>query len=173
MTFLITSDLIARFWALVEKRGPDDCWPWKGCCNKGYGMFRVGQKICLAHRYSFLLANGFLPKGRLMVIAHTCENSSCINPKHLECDSQKNNNNYPERLKRASGWKHSSEAKSKIEAASRGNAYAKTLSDDTVIAIYKAPGLHREIARTYGVSQAYVSLVKAGKRSASLTGHAK
>jgi hypothetical protein len=24
----------ARFWKQVEKRGPDDCWPWRGDASK-------------------------------------------------------------------------------------------------------------------------------------------
>jgi len=71
-----------RFWAKVEKAGPDDCWHWK--LKKGkdqYGMFRstdLGEAMG-AHRFSFFLANGFLPVETL----HTCDVRSCVNPRHL------------------------------------------------------------------------------------------
>ena len=39
---------VQRFWKCVDKRGPDDCWPWKGPAKKVKGIirgkFRIGNK---------------------------------------------------------------------------------------------------------------------------------
>jgi hypothetical protein len=41
------------------------------------------------HRWMFMMTNGPIPKG--IVIMHTCDNPACINPKHLEAGTQKDN----------------------------------------------------------------------------------
>ena len=36
---------IERFWAKVDKRGPDDCWEWTGRrYEHGYGNFWAGGR---------------------------------------------------------------------------------------------------------------------------------
>lgn len=74
----------ARFWAKVDKRGPDECWPWTACRNrKGYGRACIGhQKMVPASRLSFVLAGGALSTDQ--VIDHLCRNPICVNPAHLE-----------------------------------------------------------------------------------------
>ena len=33
-------DIVARFWAKVDRRGDDECWPWLASTrSKGYGAF--------------------------------------------------------------------------------------------------------------------------------------
>ena len=78
-----------RFWSKVDKKGEDECWPWKaGKNNRGYGVFALehphhNERVVdiLAHRYSWQEANGPIPKGRY--ILHKCDNPPCVNPKHL------------------------------------------------------------------------------------------
>ena len=76
-------DEIKRFWAKVDKRSEDECWPWLGAIEKtGYGRFKDSSgKAVLAHRKSFLIANGFLSESH--VIDHLCFNRKCVNPYHL------------------------------------------------------------------------------------------
>lgn len=71
-----------RFWAKVDKRGPDECWEWRGARRpKGYGNFGLAGRTLGAHRVSFSLAHGLLPKG--LDVCHRCDNPPCCNPSHL------------------------------------------------------------------------------------------
>lgn len=70
-----------RFWRYVDKRGPDECWPWLGKRQKqGYGRIGEGErKQYGAHRISFRIANGYDPE----VVMHSCDHPWCVNPAHL------------------------------------------------------------------------------------------
>ena len=73
-----------RFWAKVEKRGPDDCWPWRGAMHRdGYGRAHYGpkSKMYIAHRLAYELAIGPIPAG--MDVCHSCDNRVCCNHAHF------------------------------------------------------------------------------------------
>lgn len=54
-----TDRLRARFWSYVDRRGPKECWPWKGgLFTNGYGQFRLGKRKVKAHRCAFELERG-------------------------------------------------------------------------------------------------------------------
>lgn len=72
------------FWDFVERGlSTQECWPWTGSKNpKGYGLLGPQYKpYRRAHRYVWFLANGEIPKG--LLVLHTCDNPSCVNPDHL------------------------------------------------------------------------------------------
>ena len=78
-----------RFFKKVKKTAY--CWEWLGCKNgTGYGWFGMNKEIMGAHRASYELFVGKIPKG--MTIDHKCRNRSCVNPKHLRVMSFKENN---------------------------------------------------------------------------------
>lgn len=75
-----------EFWDRVATGRPDECWLWLGPTKgNGYGSFR-GQ---YAHRFSWEIANGPIPKG--MLIRHSCNNPPCVNPGHLSLGTKKTN----------------------------------------------------------------------------------
>src|SRR5581483_5654180 len=78
--------------ALVDKRGPDECWPWLGgLTTDGYGRLHVDGREQLANRIalSIRLKRDLLPEE---VARHTCDNPPCSNPDHLIPGSTADNN---------------------------------------------------------------------------------
>jgi len=96
-------DAIERFWVKVDKRGPDECWPWTaGLISSGYGMFHPSKpEQVLAHRFSYTITTGEIPVG--LVIDHLCHNKTtckggrdcqhrkCCNPVHLTVRTNEEN----------------------------------------------------------------------------------
>lgn len=76
---------IERFWENTDRRGPDECWPWKLALSpRGYGVFSLGHKhegSMRAHRWIYQHINGPIPDS--LVIDHICRNRACVNPSHL------------------------------------------------------------------------------------------
>lgn len=76
---------LERFWSRVEKT--DACWIWRGYIDPvGYGRLRFAGKTQLAHRVSFVIANGSIPAG--LTLDHLCYVKACVNPAHLDPVSQ-------------------------------------------------------------------------------------
>lgn len=81
------------FWPNVVVRGKDDCWMWTGqVMGRGYGSLRTarGSRPVGAHRFSWSIRNGRWPSDG-MVIMHSCDVPSCVNPDHLSEGTQSQN----------------------------------------------------------------------------------
>lgn len=115
----LTESDIRRFWKYVDKRHPDECWPWIGArSDRGYGVFQVRSATLRACRVAFAIQNGRDPYPDL--IRHSCDWSPCSNGTHLLTGTHDQNMQdasergrmptgeengsrlYPERLKRGS-----------------------------------------------------------------------
>jgi HNH endonuclease len=92
LPMMYSDRMIARFWAKVDRRGPDECWPWTASLVGGYGQLFSGKSSAIptrAHVMSWCLVNGPLPDGHWVL--HTCDNPPCCNPRHLYHGTRQNN----------------------------------------------------------------------------------
>ena len=77
----MTAVLTDRFWSKVRKT--DACWLWlAGTNGDGYPTFYYQGKKMLAHRVSFVEHGGAISEGE--ELDHLCRTPLCVNPKHLE-----------------------------------------------------------------------------------------
>jgi hypothetical protein len=72
-----------RFWAKVDRRGPDECWPWLASTNRyGYGRLWVDTRQRPAPQVAWEIEHDApFPVG--MMACHTCDNPPCVNPAHI------------------------------------------------------------------------------------------
>lgn len=149
--------LANRFWDNVELKGEDDCWEWTGSKTaSGYGVLYVGKKLDYAHRFSLYLDGRPVPNR--WHACHTCDNPSCVNPKHLFPGTPKDNvMDMVSKGRHTFGEKHLN----------------SKLTDTDVLEIRKlaCEGMFQsDIARMYGLNQAYVSKLVAGLGRRDLLG---
>ena len=77
----VEENVVDRFWKYVIKT--EYCWLWIATgIKQRYGLFWNGGRYVGAHRYAYELLVGKIPNG--LTIDHLCKNTKCVNPKHLE-----------------------------------------------------------------------------------------
>lgn len=139
-----------RYWAKVDRRGPEECWEWTAYRNKlGYGCFGVDGSSVLAHRYGFELANG--PFDPELCVLHRCDNPPCQNPAHFFLGDRVANN----------ADRHQKGRSAKGE---RMGAHV-VLTEDAVRAmnrLYRSGVSIPDIAREFGVKKGTVASVAYG-----------
>ena len=81
--YLFTSSL-EKLKELFEKNviKKDNCWDWNLFKDRdGYGKVTFNKKRISIHRASWIIHNGSIPEG--LLVLHHCDNPSCSRPDHL------------------------------------------------------------------------------------------
>lgn len=144
---------LERFWAQVDAAdpAPGACWLWTGGRGGRYGLFRLGTRKVLVHRFVAGPVSGCaLEPGQ--VVLHVCDNPLCVRPDHLRVGTQ--SDNVQDML--AKGRQRPAR-----QMGERNGRARLTAEQATEIRVSTGP-----LARTaqrYGVSVSTVSLIRRGK----------
>lgn len=143
--------LIDRFNSFVSKHHAQGCWDWVGNKHKqGYGKISFMGKATLAHRISYELFVGPIPKK--MMVCHTCDNPSCVNPDHLFTG-------------RAIDNMHDKINKGRHKGASKGEDHHNSkLTDSDIQMIRESEKTQYELAQELGVSQSHICQIRRYQR---------
>jgi hypothetical protein len=144
-----------RFHKSYIKDKDTGCWNWIGKSRSGssrlYGRIKVDGKTTPAHRYSWELHNQkTIPKG--MIVMHKCDNPQCVNPDHLSIGTHQDNMSDMVKKGRQSKSNHE-----RAKGEKNGNS---KLTKKIAKAIFNDNRPQRQIAKSYGITQAAVSLIK-------------
>lgn len=170
-----------KFWARVNKNGPNGCWVFVGSdrTKTGHIRIRIRGKRKFVHRHSWELSKGPIPNN--LCCLHECDNPPCVNPDHLFLGTRGDNNtDCMLKGRTAKGDKNGTHTRP--ETRSRGDAhYARTnperlahgtrhgnaiLTPAKIRRIRKliAEGLvQREIAAIVGTERSNISYIKHNK----------
>jgi hypothetical protein len=131
------------------------CWIWTGgtrANSKGVAYPRHwtdDKKSIGAHRFSFALTNGQIPKG--MYVCHKCDTPLCVNPSHLFIGTHSDNMLDMVRKKRSfTGRGEAKKGRSKLT-----NKQAEKIKKITMS--------QSKIAKLFNVSQSTIGRIKRGE----------
>lgn len=147
--------LSEHFWARVQKT--DSCWLWtKTIDKKGYGEVHHTKRT-FAHRVSWMLHFGEIPKG--LFVCHHCDVRNCVRPDHLFIGT--NYMNVQDRERKGRGRY--------VVPIRQGEAHCcAKLTNEIVLQIradgrFKTKEFRREMAAKFGVSSGHILNVMHGR----------
>lgn len=151
---------VGRFWEKVQKS--PGCWLWTASITGGkpgreYGQFAVtrlnggGQHRFYAHRFAWMLAHGPIPEG--FEICHSCDQPRCVNVAHMRLGTRLDNMGDA-----------ASRGRLHVSRPSRQKLTTKQLLEIDALLATGERGIKTAIAKSYGVSKAWVSSYANGKR---------
>jgi hypothetical protein len=144
---------VARFWKKVDKSDGEGCWLWTGGKSTlGSGRIWMNGQMHVASRIVWELTHGPIPKG--LLVCHTCDNPSCVNPEHLFLGTQNDN------MRDAS-----SKGRMRGPSLKGENNPAHKLTNDQARAIKRLRGWYSSnlLAAAFGVARAQILSIWSGK----------
>ena len=140
-----------RFWSKAGKRTEHECWEWTAYKDRqGRGMINAGRRPEYASRVAYMLTRGSIPDG--LVVMHSCDNPSCVNPGHLSLGTRQDNMSDSV----VKGRMHYGE--------DNGMAKLTQAKAEIIRQEYAAgKGSYRKLARVYGVSRSAISQLVRGE----------
>lgn len=149
----VSSSDIERFWACVDKRRPDECWPWLAGSNPkrgNYGRFWIHRVEYRTNRMAFWLHYGIDPGQD--DACHTCDNPPCCNPAHLFKGTRKENLDDAKRKQRTA------------RGSNRGSAKLNDAQVREIKRLYipRKVGCY-QLATKFGVTQMTIHKIISGK----------
>lgn len=132
-----SAKLLEHFCEPVTESG---CLLWTGAAtSKGYGQLQLDNTKWTAHRLSWVLANGPISDG--LLVLHHCDTPLCFRPEHLYLGNHSNN---------------------AIDRCNRGRSRNSVVTPDVVLRV-REDCLHlptNAVAAKYGLKPAHVSCIK-------------
>lgn len=134
-----------RFLSHVNKTSSQTgCWEWTAYkISNGYGQFGYNSKMQYAHRVSYELFKGPIPKG--LHCLHTCDNPKCVCPSHLFLGTYQQNMD---------------DRNSKNRQAKGENHGASKLTESQVLEIRNSTLSQKELTDLYHVTKQTISYIK-------------
>lgn len=147
-----------RLFVKIDKKGPDECWPWTGRIDRnGYGRFDMQRRPQLAHRIAYFIANPQADTTKM--VCHSCDNPRCCNPKHLWLGTQRQNVEDMDRKgRRKNGPVRKGELCNKAK-----------LTKEQAISIFHSSESGPVLAARFGITKEAVNHIKRGKNWAHAT----
>lgn len=138
--------ILEMFLDKINFKGPNGCHLWIAALSPiGYGRFQVKRKSIYAHRFSYLLHKGLIPKG--ICVLHKCDIRNCVNPDHLFLGTYKDNTQDMIKKQR----RHST--------LGTNNGQAK-LNEEQIKSIRNDPRKVKIIAKEYNVTKNHIYRIK-------------
>jgi len=138
----------AAFWKKVKKG--KSCWLFGGNQKDGYGILDFAYPEIRAHRYSWRISHGDIPRGGHVL--HKCDVRHCVNPDHLYIGT--NADNIGDKVRRG-------RSKTKPEHIRRGSRHPRTSFTDRDVLLIRdrLRGGERVVAlaKEYGVCHQTIS----------------
>lgn len=131
------------------RKDDSGCWIWtSSLSSKGYGKFQIANTHWRAHRAAYHVYVAEITDPTMLVL-HSCDNPSCVNPAHLSLGSNQDNmTEKKDRGRAASGERH---GMAKLTDAQAEEILKEALQGDKSM---------RRIASDHGVSLGCVGNIK-------------